>query len=214
MANTNSPYGLRPDRLHGAAVPNESQRMYYVPASVANAIAVGDAVVKIAGSTSPSGLCKGVDLASFATNATSGGAAPITGVVTSVIGVAPAGANITTPIIPMNFGPLIRPASTSQDYYVMVADDPSTEFSVQVDSTNILPLSAIGKGVTMTYNAPSTATGWSGTVLANASVTDTDAQQFVIVGFDSVTNNSPSSAYAKVIVRLNSSTEGSGQVGI
>jgi hypothetical protein len=211
MANTNTPYGLRPDRLHGASVPNESSRIYYVPASVANTIFVGDAVVKVAGSASPSGAYKGVDLANLIFN-TGAGVAPITGVVTSIIGVAPAGANVTTPMIPMSFGPLTRPASTSQDYYITVADDPSTEFSVQVGGT--LAASAIGKGATLQYFGGSTHTGLSGSTLDPTSVDDTHAQQFVIVGFDSVTNNDPASSNAKVIVRLNASTEVNGQVGI
>jgi len=200
MANQNTTYGLRPVRLHGAEVANESARPYYVPAGNTNALFVGDPVVKIAGSTAPNGV-KGVDLA------TSGG--PVTGVVVGFQGTAIAGSNVSQPFLPMNFGPFYRPATTALDYYVLVEDDPSIEFSIQLAGTAIMAQTNIGEGGSITLGAGSPYTGWSGATLSNTT-TDTGAQQVIIIGKDSVANNDVTLPYAKYIVRINNSTEAPG----
>lgn len=212
MANQNTTGGLIPIRRQDSAKWGDSARVYFVPASATNALYVGDPIVKIANSTSVTGV-KGVDLAAFG-NVSGTTGDPITGAIVGFQGVTAAGSAEAPTLRGLPTGPIFRPATTSLDFYVFVQDDNEVQFSIQMDSTNVLPVSAVGKTADLVYAAGNAING-SGVTLANASITESGiTQQVTIQGFDPAVNNNIAQAYARVLVTLNSSTEGNGQPGI
>ena len=211
--NLNTPYGLQVTRRLDAAKWGDSLRTYYVPQAQTNAIYVGDPVVKVAGS----GLngVNGVDLAAAGYSGTTVGN-PITGVVCGFVGVLPAGATHQQPGLwglAGSPGPLYRPASTPYDWYVLVNDDFESQWQIQVDGTNLIPETDIGKSTTLVAGAGNPYTGWSGWTLSSANV-GANQGQVNIIGLVQQPNNDPTLPYAKYIVRLNSSTEIQPQPGI
>lgn len=214
MANQNTPVGLNPiQRFRGAAFRN-SQTVYFVPAANTHALFVGDPVVKIAGSANGNGV-NGVDLATAGATGSPAVGNAITGVVVGFVGVAPAGSTKTPSFYPLSGipGPAYRPASTTQDYYVLVNDDPDAEYEIQVDGTNVIAVASIGKNANLLSGAGNAFTGNSGWTL-NSATPSTDVLQVNIVGVEQEINNDPTLAYCKFIVRLNVSTETNRSAGI
>ncbi len=209
MANKNSPSGLQSVDFAYANKPGVSTRVYRVPANQTNALYVGDPVVKVAGSGL--GGFNGVDLA------TAGSNAAITGVINGFVGVAPANSTTVTPSL-FGFsgqpGNTYRPASTTQDYYVLVNDSSDTLYSVQVGNA-VLSQADIGKNFNLVSGAGSAYTGLSGWLINSTAIADgAGIGQVNVIGFDSVPQNNSAQAYARVLVRLNSSTETNGSQGI
>lgn len=214
MANQNTPYGLQPVRRLDGAKWGDSLRTYYIPASYGSAVYVGDPVVKVSGAAINNGI-NAVNLASAGyVSGTVGN--PITGVVCGFAGVATAGAINQAPglfALSGSPGPAYRPASTPYDWYVLVNDDPEAEWNIQVQGTNTIASTAIGKSTTLVAGSGSPYTGWSGWTL-NSSNTGANQGQVNIIGLVHQTNNDITLPYAKFIVRLNSSTEVQPQAGI
>lgn len=215
MANISQAYGLQPvQRLDGARWM-DSLRCYFVPAAQTNALYVGDPVIKIAGSADTNGV-NGVDLA------TAGTANKITGVVCGFLGSCAAGkpggptmqavnmfANSGTP------GNAYRPASTSLDWYVLVNDDPETQFYIQEnDSGAPLTVATVGKNANLVSGTGSVYTGWSGWQLNTSGTGTGNTLQLRIIGFTPDPLGAPGSANAKVIVQINTHTELPNSAGI
>lgn len=212
QVNTNTPFGLQPvQRLDGAQWVN-SLRVYFVPAANTNALYVGDPVLKVAGSADTGGI-NGVDIAAAGT------AAKITGVVCGFVGACTAGAGLTnaglfafsgTP------GNVFRPAATTQDWYVLVNDDPEAQFMIQENDSGGTPLTVatVGKNANLVAGAGSVYTGWSGWQL-NTTGTGTGATlQVRIIGFAQGPAYVAGAAFGKVIVQINTHTELPNSAGI
>ena len=207
--NINNVSGLSPiSRVDGAKWGN-SLRLYYVPSTNTNALYVGDPVVKVTGSANGNGI-NGVDLA------TAGANAVVTGVVCGFAGVATAGSTNTPAFYGLSGTPgaVYRPASTSQDYYVLVNDDPEALFTVQVTSNAVMSVGDVGKNFNLVAGAGSTYTGLSGFTISNTEVVGDALGQVNVIGFDQTTRNDPTLPYANVLVRLNTSTETNRSTGI
>ena len=211
-SNPNVPEGLRPLRRLDGATWGDSLGVYYVPAANTNALYVGDPVLKVAASADVNGV-NGVDLA--------GTTGKITGVVCGFLGVCAAGnGNPAFFGLSATPGPAYRPASTALDYYVLVNDDPEVEFLVQADnnyggvSGTTVPVAAVGKNANLKSGTGSVYTGLSGWQLDSNTIATTSTLQLNIVGFYTDSANLPGNLYAKLIVRLNTATELSGQAGI
>src|ERR1700761_9241973 len=116
MANANVPRGLIPYRRTSGEPYNGSANIYYVPASVASNIFIGDPVTYLTNSADSSGI-PGVTLA------TAGSSNNILG---AMIGIVSGG----EPIVPVTRDlPIYHPASTAA--YILVSDDPDVLYEVQ-----------------------------------------------------------------------------------
>lgn len=143
-SNPNTPYGLVPFQRLDGAVWSDRLRKYFVPAAQTNALYVGDPVIKKAASADINGV-NGVDLA------VAGSGNAITGVVCGFLGACTAGtANPSFYGLPT--GPQYRPASTTQDWYVLVNDDPEAVWQIQGDNNS-------GGVIAVTFSASSAITG-------------------------------------------------------
>lgn len=185
MPNLNAPGGLKPVRYASGSPYNGACNEYYVPASDATALFMGDPVI-IAGTGDADGV-------QAVTRATAAGAGRITGV---VVGFRPS----------RTFETLgYRPAST--EMYVLVADDPNLLFEIQEDAIGgALAVADIGLNADLIAGAGSTFTKQSGFQLDTSTKGTTATLQLRIVGFQQRADNEVS-ANAKVLVRINLPTE-------
>lgn len=186
MANANAPTGLTPRRYRNGSPWMGAARQYYVPATDATPLLVGDPVTIVAGSD-PTGHAS-------VTRATAGAGNRITG---AVIGFRPSS---TFPA-----GPATRPASTAG--YVLVADDPDLLFEVQESAaTDGAALTAAAMGKNVNLIAANGGIGGSGFVIDSTSAATTNTGQLRIVELQRRTDNAIG-AYAKWMVAINQPTE-------
>lgn len=217
MANADTPFGLKPVR-HMLGLPlNGAVHPYYVPASYATALFIGDPVVKTG--TANTAVVRAPGIGSFgigtlpeinrtAVGDVDGATKLITGV---IVGFAPD---------PDGLGRIYRPASTERIAYV--CDDPWVVFEIQADGA--IPATSIGlNAVLIATHSGSTTTGLSGYELDTTSdVPAADASnQLIILRAVNREDNDTTSTWAKVEVRINTHTElcglnavGEGQLGI
>lgn len=191
MANTNVAFGLKPVRDAGGRPYNASVEMFYVPASDATALYQGDAVIK-AGSA---------DAAGVATVTRAGDTGAITG---AVVGFADATSMLAG----------YRAASTAA--YVLVNTDPDTLYEVQEDAVGgAIAAADIGLNANLIAAAGSAYSKRSGTMLDTSTKATTATLQLRIVGLAQRPDNEMS-ANAKVLVKINNSTEvpGTASAGI
>lgn len=211
MANPNTPYGLQPiQRLDGAAF-RSSVRLYFVAASQTNALFVGDPVIKIHAGADTNGI-PGVDLASAGTGN------QITGVVVGFYGSCAAGTGQYGNFFGLSGtpGPAYRPASTSNDYYVLVNDDPETSFVVQCNDAGGVPAvtALVGLNANLASGAGSQYTGLSGWQLTPTGAATTNTIQLRVIELLKEADNVGGSANAKYVVQINQHTELPHQAGI
>lgn len=188
MPNVNTPFGLKPLR-DGASGPHSGGlEMFYVPASDATALFIGDPVVKN-GSSDTAGVAGCI-------RASAGG--PITGVVQGFV-----------PDGTVNI-PGYRAASTAA--YVLVNTDLDTVYEIQ-DTAGTIAAADIGLNADMTLAAGNTVTKRSAVVLNAASKAATATLALKIQGLSPRPGNE-FGAYAKVLVKINSATEANASAGV
>lgn len=190
MANTDTPFGLRPVRMAGGAPYNGAVNMYYVASTDATALFIGDPVVKD-GSSDTDGVASVI-------RASAGG--PFTGVVQGFV---PDGTIDQTGY---------RAASTAA--YVLVADDPNLEFEIQEDSVGgALAAADIGLNASVIVAAGSTYTLRSGVELDTSTKATTAGLELKILGISPRPGNAVGTN-AKVRVRINDHTEAHASAGL
>lgn len=123
MANINAPSGLTPVRYKNGSPWNGQATMYCIPASDANAYAIGDPLT-LAGSADANGVATVV-------LATAGTGNVILGVLVGGVGTKYGGA---AGVSPSNLDTSVIPATKTRAHYVLVADDPMIVFEGQEDS--------------------------------------------------------------------------------
>ena len=181
MANSNTPFGLRPVRHRNGAPYNGAATRYYVPASDSTALCLGDPVI-IAGSADADGVAT-------VTRATAAGGNYLLG---AVVSVEPVTRDST----------VYREASTAR--YVWVADDPDIVFEIQEDGVGgALAAANVGQNVDLVAAAGSTVTGFSGFMADSSTAATTNPLQLRILGFSQKIGNEPGSANAKMEVAIN-----------
>ncbi len=188
MANTNTPRGLVPLRDASSRSETGGLEMFYVPAADATALYIGDPVVKN-GSSDAAGV-------SGVTRAAAAG--PITGVVQ---GFAPDG---TTNMAGF------RAASTAA--YVLVQIAPHELFEIQ-DTSGGIVAADIGLNASMTIGAGSAYSKRSGVTLDAATKAITATLPLKIVGLSQRPGNE-FGAFAKVLVKINNTTEAPASAGV
>lgn len=212
MANIPVAYGLQPVQRLDGAVWNDSLRTYYVPAANTNALFVGDPVLKTTGTADTNGIA-GVDIAAAGT------AAKITGVVCGFLGSCAAGAPGGPTLSNVNMfassgtpGNMYRPASTGQDWYVLVNDDPEAQFYVQASAA--LAVANVGKNANLLAGAGSAYTGWSGWQMNVTGIGTGATLQLRIIGSTPDPVGVPNATGNKFIVQINTHTELPNSAGI
>lgn len=165
MANVDRPNGLSPIRhLDGSAYNGQVNR-YFIPATDATAMFVGDAV-KSAGSADSDGVPTVAQAAAGDT---------LRGV---IVGFEPD---------PDNLSRNYRAASTAR--YVLVADAPDIVFEVQEDSVGAaLAATNVGQNADIVVGAGNTTSGASGMELDSSTAVATTAQ-LRILGFSQAPKN-------------------------
>lgn len=198
MANANAPRGLIPYQYIWGAPYSGSFNVYYVPASYATAIYVGDPVKVVSASDDNYGT-PAVNLAASGDT--------VLGVMVGIVNGGDMGA-----MLPVTRDQsLYHPASTAQ--YIAVADDPNLLFYIQDDASsqatapNLWP----GKNANLAAGSGgSTITGYSSYQLAASTVATTNTLDLKIVrGLQQVDNVIGTAANtnmnAKWLVKLNKS---------
>jgi hypothetical protein len=188
MANVNAPFGLRPVNSLNGQPYTGAVRTYSVPSGDGTAIYIGDAVKLV-------GTSQIINGSPFADVAQAASGDVMCGVVVGVM-------QDTRDSL------LYRAASTQRR--LLVADDPNLEFEVQqTNSGTALNANDIGLNVNLTVTAGSTVTGYSGTVIDNASEATTNTLDVKIIGLvDRVDNDIGSSVSSgtvasRFLVRFN-----------
>lgn len=188
MPNFNQPRGLVPLRDAGGKKETGGLEMFHVPAADATPLFIGDPVVKN-GSADTGGIASVIRASA---------AGPITGVVEGFV---PNG----TTTIPGN-----RPASTAA--YVLVRTDPNTLYSIQ-DTAGSFVAADVGLNASMTMTAGSAFTNRSAVTLDSATKAVTATLPLKVIGLLQMPNND-FGAFAKVLVKINNSTEVNASAGI
>lgn len=181
MPNTSAPFGLRPVRMVDGSPYNASLVMCFVPASDGTALYIGDPVV-FAGTASSDGY-------PTITIATAAGGAYVSGVVVGFI---------PNP----SFTTLHRAASTAR--YVLVEVGERVVYEIQEDAVGgALAITAVQGNADLVAGSGSTVTGLSGWQLDSSTANTTNTLQLRVQGFVNAVDNDIGSAYARVLVTLN-----------
>ncbi len=203
MANSNTPFGLKPVKDPSGCLRFNK---YYVPATEAAALFVGDPVVKTGTSndTTNFGGFNIVEAGTLpeVTKATAGDTNAITGV---IVGFEINGDNLNRPA---NYNPALTEA------IVIVADNPDQLFEIQDDASAVLDKDVIGLNANLVYTtAGSTFTGLSGANLDATTPAATATFQLKIKSLVARANNELGNN-AKYLVSINNHTEATGTAGI
>jgi hypothetical protein len=202
MTNINAPFGMRPVRHKNGQPYNGAFRAYFVPASDATALFVGDPVIKTGTSNTANVSAPGagsfqIGALPAITRATAGTTNRITGVIVGFAGDANS--------------PLNRPAST--DRVVYVCDDPDMLFEIQ--SSGALAATDVGLNSVITFAVAGSAfTGKSGAQLDQSVLATTAAHQIAIVELVNREDNFPTLTASKVLVRINNHSEVNASAGV
>jgi hypothetical protein len=156
MANVNAAKGFSPVRFSNGRPYNGAGNSYFVPATDATALFIGDPVI-LAGSADAKGV-------PTITRATAAGGNYVSGV---VIGFLPDPTNLTL---------TYRPASTAR--YAIVEDDPSVQYEIQEDSVGgALAATNVGQNIDFIAGSGSTSTGLSGFMIDSSTAATTNTLQ-------------------------------------
>lgn len=202
MANVDTPMGLRPLRHRNGAPFTSSTRPYYIPASYATALFIGDPVVKTGTSNTaavkvPGGGSFPIGTAPEINKATAGDGNRVTGVI------------VGFSADPDNLSRQYNPASTERIAYVV--DDPDIVFEIQADGA--VPAASMGLNAVFIYtHSGDTTTGRSGAELdttSDAPAADASNQMLILRAVNREDNDT-TLTHAKVEVMLINHTEAHG----
>ena len=203
MANANTPAGLTP--LKNSPFVEIPKNSYYIPASYATALFIGDLVVKTGTSNTANVLTSGEFYPAGSlpeiNKATAGDANPSTGV---IVGFKATPSNLTLSY---------NPAFTER--VAIVADGLLQEFSIQEESAGSpLAATSVGLNANVVYaESGSTVTGLSGAELDTTTpATDATFQLKIKRLLDAPQN--AIGQHAKWVVTINNHTEANGKAGI
>jgi len=206
MANSDTPFGLRPVRHRNGAAYNGAVNYYYVPSTYATALFVGDPVVKTGTAnttivTAPGAGEFGIGTLPEVNKAAAGDTNLITGVV------------VAFAADPNGLERIYNPASTER--VIAVCDDPDVIFEIQADGA--IAATQVGLNAVLIYtNAGDTNTGRSGAELdttSDAPAADA-SNQLTIQRVVNREDNEAGSAFTKVEVKINQHTEANNVLGL
>lgn len=194
MANADRPFGLCPIRHKNGAPYNGAATMYYVPATYATALFVGDPVV-VTG-TSNTAEVDGFIPGSLPeiNKATAAGGAYLTGAIVAF--------GLNRDDLTKTYSPALTEA------IVWVADDPDLIFEIQEDGdTTPLAATSVSANADLIYTASGSAvTGLSGAELDSSTVNTTATLQLRIISIVNRLDNAIGE-FAKWNVSINLHTQ-------
>ena len=205
MASVSRINGLRPVKTSTGAPYVGQSNLYFLPASNADVVMVGD-VVKLAGDgRSPTGV---PTVARHAGGVSEAAVGVVVGIIFTGVG----DTGNVPPVTDLNT-PVYRRAST--DRYVMVADDPSLIFEAQTIGA-VLATADIGLNAEVDVTAGSTTSGASGMSVDLSTKAATATLPLKIVGFPQRPDNNIGDAFTNVYVRINNHqlSAGTGSAGV
>lgn len=192
--------GFRPVKTLVGPYTGQSN-VYFVPASDASVIMVGDAVKLLGDARAATGVPT-VTRISAATDI------PL-GVVVGILFTGVGDAQNTPPVNDLNT-PIYR--RTLTDRYIIVVDDPNVIYEVQYAGVSVAAATIttnVGLNGQFLINAGSTASGSSGMQLDSAGLATTATLPLKIVGFPNRPDNLAGDNFFSYYVKFNSSTFGS-----
>lgn len=203
MSSVSRLNGLRPVKHLDGSPYNGQASVYFVPASDATVIMVGDMVKLLGDARSPTGV-------PTVTRAAAGDAS--IGVVVGILFTGVGDVTNVPPVTDLNT-PVYRRAST--DRYLLVADNPSLVFEVQTGN-GTLATANIGLNANARATAGDTTSGASGFDVDLASVATTATLQLKLVGFPHRPDNAIGDSFTSVYVMINNHQYkgGTGTVGV
>ncbi len=191
MANTNTPFGLKPWRGGGGYMWNEQGTVYSIPSTDGTAYYTYD-VVKAVASSDANGVPNVIIAA---------GTNPIRG---SIVGIFPVYPQPSIQATSLSLESPYIPATKTTAWYVLVEDDPSTIFVMQDDgiTTGNLVAASANLNSSFTVTAGATPQSYSGSVLLSSSFAVTAQLNLKLEGLVQIPGN-VYGAYAKWQVRMN-----------
>lgn len=201
MANANKPNGLVPVAYLSGADWTGQASQYYIASNDANAFYIGDPVTLSGDGDAIRGI-PGVTIGTAGNTCV--------GVIIA-IGTVPFGSGYFDP---NNLSRISAPATKTQAYYVLVADDPDIIFEIQEDGVGGTLTSAnIGQNANFIAGAPATGVVVSGYMLDSSSVNTTSTLNLKILGLLPRIDNAFGN-YAKYKVLLNNHAFRTGVAGV
>lgn len=199
MANVSKPSGLKPVGSLSGAPWNGQARIYYVPATNATALYVGDPVTRLTADADANGVPSvSIGVAGSA----------VCGV---IVGILPVSAGVS--LVGTSLDLTRRSLAATTAGYVLVADDPNTLFEVEEGTTagaagTALTAAAIGNNANFIILAGAATYSDSGTLLDNATEATGATLNLKIMGLSQREDNAFGTR-AKWIVKINNHQYGS-----
>lgn len=212
MANVTRINGFKPVKHFNGSAFTGQGNIYEVPVGETIPVFIGDLVqFSTNAATSFYPAVKNVASATTAANYAS---VPVVGVVLGVFNSKlDQDGKMTTGSIALD-APIYRPASTKQ--YVLVAD--ATDIIFEANSAGVIALADIGLNVDIASADMTTsgalATGASPQAIATTAASASATRPLQVVGFSTKVDNDPSSANARVFVRITTHAFGNAIAGV
>jgi len=205
MASVSRISGFSPVKYQTGTPYMGQSNVYFVPASDATVIMVGDLVKLLGDARSPSGVATVTRHAGGATEAAVG---VVVGIMFSGMG----DTQNVPPVTDINT-PVYR--RTLTDRYLMVADDPALVFEAEVTG-GTFTTAIVGLNTAAAATAGSTVTGNSGMSANIAAPAVTATLPLKIVGFPARPDNNVGDAFVNVYVKINNHqfNSGTGSAGV
>lgn len=203
MANADTPFGLKPVRGRGGVAYNGAANPYYVPATYATDLFIGDPVVKTGTANTTEVKRVGGDFGIGTLPEINKAAAGSTNRISGVI---------------VGFMPVTRDSpvygAASTERVALVADDPDLVFEAQGDDA--LAVTGIGANANLVFGAGNTITGASGVeVDSSTSAVGATLQVRVLRMVNRVDNEANAAANKlEVMINLHTETTGVGSAGL
>lgn len=207
MSQVSKINGFRPVKYLNGASWSGGGNVYFVPASDATVIMVGDAVALAGDARAASGVATVTRLASAT-------GIPL-GIVVGIIFTGMGDTQNVPPVTDLNT-PIYRRANT--DRYVLVIDDPQVVYEVQLAGAGpaaATVTAAVGLNGQFTLTAGNTTSGTSGMQLDSAGQATTATLPLKIIGLPNRPDNIPGDPFISYWVKLNASAfaTGTGSAG-
>jgi hypothetical protein len=209
MANLNAPSGLSPVMYRNGNFWNGQVRLYAVAATDTNPYYVGD-LVKIDSTNFAD--ANGIP---YVTRATAGAGVSLRGVVSAVGLAIPYGYQGGPFVNPNDLTKNFRPTGAQTSvYYLAVVDDPDVVFEIQEDTTSSPgQASAMTKNCTPTIANPATGVFVSGFTLNSNTYATGATLQLKVIQSVQRPDNTPYTAYQKLLVTINQHDFSGGTAG-
>ena len=213
MANLNAPSGLAPVGYRNGNFWNGQARLYKIAAAlnVANGgMFIGDPV-----SIDAANYADAVNGIPYVKQITAGAGNSIRGVIVGIGLALPYGFQGGPYINPNDLTKTYRPSGTAAtDYVVAVVDDPDVVFEIQEDTTSTPGLAAqMNKNATPTLGTPATGVFVSAVTLNSSTYAVGATLQLKVLQAVQRSDNTPYTAYQRLLVTINQHDFSGGTAG-